>query len=114
VKEFRAKVYISGPFTTGDTRNNVRRALLAADQLLERGFAPYVPHLNYFWNLAHHHPYEEWMRLDKEWIRTCDIVLRLSGESPGAEEELLVAAAHYVPVAYSMEEVERRFSNEPS
>jgi hypothetical protein len=36
--------------------------------------------------------------MDKEWVLVCDAVLRLSGESKGADIECTLARKHGIPV----------------
>lgn len=81
------KVYIAGPYTLGDTALNVRRAILAADEVWAAGFLPYVPHLDHLWHLVSPKPISTWYAMDIGWLRVCDAVLRLQGESEGADIE---------------------------
>jgi hypothetical protein len=90
------RVYVAGPYTRGDVAVNVRKAIDAADELLGLGYAPFLPHLSHFWHLCHQRPWEDWMRLDLAWLPKCDAVLRLPGESAGADRE--VDAAHVLGI----------------
>lgn len=92
------RVYIAGPYTHGDVAMNVRGALEAADELLRRGHAPYVPHLTHFWHLLFPGPYEQWMRLDLAWLFVCDALVRLPGDSPGADRESAEASRLGIPI----------------
>jgi hypothetical protein len=83
----KTRVYIAGPYSDGDTIINVRTAVEAADRLLAHGYAPFIPHLTWFWHFMSPKPYEEWMEIDQEWLEACDIVLRLPGQSSGADRE---------------------------
>jgi len=40
-----------------------------------------------------------------EWITVCDCVLRLEGESPGADAEVVLAKKKGIPVFYSIDEL---------
>ena len=99
----RPLVYVAGPYSD-DPVGNTRRAITAADQLLNAGIVPYVPHLSMFWDLLHPRPYADWLELDLEVVRRCDAVLRLSGNSPGADREVAFAESEWVPVLYSVDE----------
>ena len=99
------KVYIAGPYTKGDVVLNVRWAILIADQVLERGHVPYVPHLTHFWHLLVPHTWETWLALDLEWLRDCDVVLRLPGESVGADLEVAEALKLGIRVVYRIEDL---------
>jgi hypothetical protein len=88
----KTRVYIAGPITKGNQFLNVKAAIDVADKLLRYGYAPYCPHFTCFWQMHYPHPYQEWMDLDFEWLRACDAVLRLYGESVGADREVQEAS----------------------
>ena len=96
------RVYVSGPLSKGDVLGNVRRAVEAADELLALGHIPYVPHLTVFWHFHSPKPYESWMALDFAWLEVCDAVLRLPGESEGADREVDRARELGVPIYESV------------
>ena len=100
------KVYVAGPYTLGDNTLNLRKMILVADDLFELGFAPYVPLLNHFWHLVAPKSEEVWLKLDFEFITACDILLRMPGESAGADAEVAHALLCRIPVVFSMEELE--------
>jgi hypothetical protein len=97
-------VYVAGPYT-GDEEGNVARALSAATVLLGAGLYPYVPHLSHYWEAQHAHHYEVWMELDFGWVRRCDAVLRLPGDSKGADREVALAERIGLPVFRSTDDV---------
>lgn len=92
------KVYLAGPYSGGDPVINTRNIVDAADRLAMAGFAVYVPHLNHFWHYLHPHGWEFWIKHDLEWLPTCDYMVRLPGESPGAEIEIRLANELKIPV----------------
>jgi hypothetical protein len=47
----KKRVYLAGPYSTGDKEANVRRAVEAADVLWAAGFSVFLPHLTHFWDL---------------------------------------------------------------
>lgn len=97
-------VFVSGPYTQGDPAVNVGRAVAVADEILTWPDPPglCVPHLNHLWHLLHPHPYAVWMALDLQLLLRCDAVLRVSGTSPGADEEVAVARRIGLPVFTSL------------
>lgn len=103
------KVYVAGPYTIGDVEENVSNAIAAANELADLGFAPFVPHLNHYWHMMYPRDYEFWTHLDMQWLQHCDIVLRLLGESNGADEEVKYATEHGIPVFYSIEELAQHY-----
>lgn len=94
----RLKVYVAGPYTKPDPVENVRKAILAADELWSLGYTPFVPHLTHLWHLVSPHPYEHWLEYDNEFLPCCHAVLRLPGESSGADKECRLAESLSVPV----------------
>lgn len=99
----RKRVYIAGPYSQGEPEANVASAIDAANALLDRNYAPFVPHLTHFWHLQHNRPYEEWMGLDFEWVQACDCLLRLEGPSSGADREVVLATNKGIPVYLSLD-----------
>jgi hypothetical protein len=99
------KIYIAGPYSNGDKRMNVLNAIDCAEELVRRGFVPYIPHLSHFWDIIVSHPYEFWLKYDLEWLNMCDALLRMPGESGGADKEVKFAKEHNIPVYYSVEEM---------
>lgn len=99
------RVFIMGPYTAGDVAQNVARAIEAADVLLSLGFYPYLPHLCHFWHLHRNRTYEDWMKLDRVWLQKCDAAYRLSGPSPGADEEQSECERLSIPVFFSFAEL---------
>jgi hypothetical protein len=102
------KVYIAGPYTQGDPAVNVANAVRAADELLRAGFIPYIPHLTHFWHMMHPHLYEDWIKLDLEWLKVCNIMVRLPGASPGADIEEKEARKLLIGV-YTVEEAIKEY-----
>jgi hypothetical protein len=99
------RVYIASPYTIGDVAVNVKRQIDVADILISHGFAPFVPLLSHFQHLMHPRPYEDWTTLDIEWVKVCDCILRLEGESNGADNEVEVARVLGKPIFFSIEEL---------
>lgn len=85
------KVYIAGPYTKGDVCDNVRKAIFAAEEILSWGHLSYVPHLTHLWHLVRPHNIEFWYAYDIRWLEQCDVLVRLPGESKGADEEVRAA-----------------------
>lgn len=101
------KVYVAGPYTKGDVAVNVKNAMDVANDLIEIGCAPFIPHLFHFQHIAYPHEYDTWLKIDMEWLRQCDIVLRLPGESKGADLEVERARQLGKHVYRSVDEIVR-------
>lgn len=99
------RIYIAGPYTNGDVAINVKTAIDAAEALTAKGWAPFVPHLTHFWHMLHPHEYQFWIRQDLEWLKVCDALVRLPGESAGADTEVLFAQSRHIPVYYGTQDV---------
>jgi len=95
------RVYIASPYSAGDQEENVKRAMGVFDQLVHYGFAPYAPLLSRYQHKYYPLPYEKWLELDIEWLRACHILLRLPGESEGADRECRAMKKMNKPVIYT-------------
>jgi hypothetical protein len=98
-------VYIAGPYTKDDPVINTANVIRAADELASHGYYPYVPHLTLFWHLIYPHDIRFWYDLDIAWLKKCDCLLRLPGESSGADNEVRIAKNLGMPIYYSIEEL---------
>ena len=98
-------VYIASPYTAGDQAANVRAQMDAADELMTLGYCPVAPLLSHFVEIVHPRPYRDWMRVDMEILSRCDVLLRLPGESDGADEEVEHACNIGKPVMYDISQI---------
>jgi Domain of unknown function (DUF4406) len=101
----RTRVFVSGPMTgSGNPYANIYRGLDAAMALLDRGYAPYIPRLTAFLEAAQGpRPTDVWLDLDRAFLLTCDALVRLSGASPGADQEVIWARKAGIEVFYSLD-----------
>jgi Domain of unknown function (DUF4406) len=104
-----ARVYVAGPYTQGDVAVNVRKAYEAANRLADFGFAPFVPHATHFWHMLFPRPYDFWLELDRQFLPTCQAVLRIPGASTGADKETQLAEKFGIPVFTSINDLRRHF-----
>ena len=95
-------IYIAAPYTNGDVGQNIKRVIDCADDLSKLGHTPFIPHLAHFWNIISPKPVEFWCEYDLVWLDLCDALLRLPGESVGADNEVWAAKAKCIPVYYSI------------
>lgn len=84
-------VYIASPYTVGDVAVNVKRQIDFANKLIDLGAVPIVPLYFHFQHLVHPKPYDTWTELDLALLLKCDLLVRLPGESKGADYEELMA-----------------------
>jgi len=108
------KVYIAAPYTAENPREtqvNVNGVIAVACELMQAGFAVFIPHLrHYIWlHEAGDFPYEHWLAHDLEWLPACDVLLRQFGPSSGADGEVEAARELEMPIFYDKEKlIERR------
>jgi hypothetical protein len=96
-------VYIAAPYTKGDQVKNCRDAMLKWDHLrVENKVTPICPHWSAYQQLLLPLNWDQWLAYDFEIISRCDAVLRLAGESKGAEAEEEHARSRGIPVFYSV------------
>lgn len=99
------KVYIASPYTIGDQAKNVKRSMECANMLIDNGFVPFIPLLSHFQHMVYPRSYDEWINYDLSWIESCDAVIRLKGESKGADLEVEHAKKLGIPVFISIGEI---------
>jgi hypothetical protein len=100
------KIYIASPYTKGWMPDNVRESMKFFNILAQKGYAPFSPLLFHFQEIMY--PginYDAWLNMDLIWLASCDAVLRLPGESKGADIETTKAAELNIPVFYTVEEL---------
>lgn len=76
----------------------------------ELGFVPMCPHWSHFQHTFRPRPYADWLAFDLEWLPCCDAVLRLPGESSGADGEVARAVELGIPVFGSVAELVANFA----
>lgn len=129
----RKRVYIAGPISRGDLAHNINQGTAAFVALAKAGFAPWCPmwscyakpcemivwphgelevmcHATAMGNDEMVHA--DWLGVDLPWVECSHAVLRLPGESTGADMETAHAAKHGIPVFESVEELVRFFTEQ--
>ena len=107
----RQRIYISGPLTSsGNVLDNLARAMDAARALVAAGFAPFCPHLTYHVDPGETIPHATWMEIELPWGTVADGVLRLPGESLGADLEVEQAERLGIPVFDTIAELVDHFT----
>jgi len=108
-------VYVSGTITNGgkDTSRKgmlkwTLKAIGVGYTLLQKGFNPYIPHLDWLfgWHKrAKKTTWDQYLNWDLAWIRRCDCVYRIRGKSEGADLECRFAKRMRKPIFYSIKEL---------
>jgi len=97
------RVYIAGPMaTSGEPGPNLHAAAVAAAEVIRAGHSPYVPHLTWILDAIAPFPRGEWQHQSLAWIETCGALIRLPGESVGADAEARYARTLGIPVFFSV------------
>lgn len=95
----RPLVYIAAPYTHPDPVENTNKVCLTATRLVESGLVtPVVPHLSLVWHMITPRPVDFWYEYDLRLLERCDVLLRLHGESVGADREVAFATDLGLPV----------------
>jgi len=127
----RKRVYIAGPISKGCMLHNIRQAEEAFFALARAGLAPWCPHWSVYAKSAIgflENPdgtfavvgatasaippgttHADWMGVDLPWVRVSDAVLRLPGESVGADAEVMEAVSAGIPVFHTADDVLAHF-----
>jgi len=95
-------IYIAGPYSQGNTMDNIQKACAIAEILADEGYIPFVPHLMGFMHLQGQRPESYWKNIGLQWVDRCDAVYRLRGDSPGTDEECKRALSQGKIVYHSM------------
>jgi hypothetical protein len=98
------KIYIAGPYTSPDQCINTNKALRVGDKVIEQGDIPFVPHLFHFWHTVSPKEYDTWMKIDIEFLKVCDEMWVISGESKGVKIEIEIAESLGKKVVYLIED----------
>lgn len=125
----RPRIYIAGPISKGNLAENVNRATAAFLTLAKAGLAPFCPHWSVYSSPCDElfrgpgepvagkvlcvgtvagNPemtHDDWLGVDLAWVRAADALLRLPGESKGADREVWEATLNAIPVFKSVEQV---------
>lgn len=98
-------IYIASPYTLGDVAANVAVQKNAAHRILDLGHCPITPLLSHYLHIHRQRPYHDWLKMDLAIIPRVDFLLRLPGESSGADVEVDHARIHHIPVCFGWDEL---------
>lgn len=94
----RTKVYVAGPMRLGNRYDNIHLGIVTGRELVRRGYAPLIPHLTHFVDPDDSLGWEPWLEVDEAWLQHADVLLRLPGESAGADREVEFCLDYGIPV----------------
>lgn len=81
-------IYIAGPYTHPDPVENTHKTIHAAEEVESLGAAIVIPHLSLLWHIVSPAPIERWYERDLAIMHRCDALVRLPGNSSGADAEV--------------------------
>jgi len=85
---------------------NIAAAFDASRRLRDAGFSTIIPHTNFFQAIGgEKRSHAEWLDIDRALVLKSDGLLRLPGESRGADIEVNWAKEAGIPVFASVDEV---------
>lgn len=107
------KVYVAGAISSSTVEGglkNIRKGIVMGAELLSMGVSPYVPHLDYQFNLVQseaHIDVDTYYKHDLEWLKLCDCMLVLPGweHSKGVNNEIAFAEQNNIPIYFSKEQL---------
>ena len=109
----RPRIYIACPISKPRTEEgrerNFAQAAAAHLDLMANGFAALNPALTMKLPWAWDRPHSEWLDCCFPWVAVADAVLRLPGESDGADQEEAFANARDIPVFHSLQALYHHF-----
>lgn len=95
----RQLIYLAGPITKNNRNLNFYQACEAQIRLMRTGeYSCYNPMLSMANFENSNLSWDDWLDCDESWIRVSDLVLRLPGESKGADREVAFAKSIGIPV----------------
>lgn len=98
--------YVAGPYSHGNPILNVRKAIEVGNKIAAMGFAVFIPHLNFAWELVcPEHDYEFWLAQDMSILERSDFLYSIDGISPGRDREVKLCGERGIPVFCTMEKL---------
>lgn len=96
-------VYIASPYTSYAAKQAaVNMQIDAFAKLRDLGYEPIAPLLSHYIDQRHPASYERWLQWCLAMVGACDVVLRLPGDSDGADREVAEAQRLGKPVVYGI------------
>jgi hypothetical protein len=109
----KRRIYISGPISKGDLASNFNQAADAQHKLIAMGFSVMNPMLSIRLPGCEKISHAEWIAQDLPWVYVSHAVLRLPGESVGADEETAFAEECGIQVFTDIDSLAAAFANPP-
>jgi|688.fasta_scaffold12342_25 hypothetical protein len=99
-------IYIASPYSGYDDKQAAVNVQIDAFAVLrDAGHQPIAPLLSHYVDERHPASYERWMQWCMTMVSVADLVVRLPGESKGADAEVAEARRRGIPVVYGVESI---------
>ena len=95
-------VYVAHPITIGGPDKNMRKMIDACQEVWKLGHYAYGAFGNLIWEVVYPKNEKEYLDHDIAWLKKCDIVWRIPGESKGADYEVKIAKELGIKVVYNL------------
>lgn len=109
----RPVIYVAGYFSANPS-HGTRNAVVWAEQLLDAGWLPYVPHQSIVYDMIAPHTPEFWYALDLGLLERCDAMFvcpdPLTAESTGVAKEIEHAVRCDIPIYHEVVLAKDRFN----
>jgi hypothetical protein len=79
---------------------NAHSAIHIATALVDDGYTPFVPQTSILWEAITPKPWEWWIKYDLRVVGQCKLLLRIPGESKGADIECSHAKDLGIPIVF--------------
>jgi hypothetical protein len=101
------RVYIAGAYSADSLLGmlrNIRQGIEKAVELMQMGYAPFCPFLDFQYGLKAEAPLEVYQEASLEWMKASDVVYVLPGweHSKGTINEMRLAQKIGIPVVFSV------------
>jgi hypothetical protein len=115
------RIYVAGAYSADNVLtvfNNMRKGIRKGLEVLLRGYAPFVPWLDYHFQLMlknnENLTVEDYYNYSLAWLEVSDAVLVLpdSERSKGAQNEIKRAGELNIPIFYDLSSLDKHFEKE--
>ena len=112
VRTTRPRIYVAGAYSGPDViaiRSNMRRGLQLAVKVLQAGFAPFAPWLDFEFGLLADIPLQDYYDYSMAWLEASDAVLVVpigAETSKGTQAEIARAHQLGIPVFDSLRDLQ--------
>lgn len=97
-------VYLATNYSRGVPDETFVKVIDAADRLRSEGHTPFIPHtMTFMWAIRYQHAVDYWYQFDLQWVDKCDALIRIPGESTGADAEVAYAKRKGIPVFFGVQ-----------